>query len=281
MSARSPGVVRGFRAEPRGRSPSSARGSTSGVHREVDVRPERVGDAPVTHRAVRIELHRPLERAHRFVVVEPVGEPQALIEVALRLGRRRRDPMVPVAESLQQRHRSRRVPGRCPCAPWSWCSPPGRGRSWAGDRAAPMTAARQHGNEEHRSVLRPSLPANSPRPSTPALVHICRKVARGPSRSFRLPPSPNAAADHHSFSGGGQAEAAERGRPDRASAPLTGRDAFGQGRELFDGAGECCQLLADLRRQLLLRGSQPAVPELVGQARAASMRASSARVRLT
>ena len=41
-----------------------------GVERQVDVRPERQRDAPVGHRAVRIEARRLVERAHRLVVVE-------------------------------------------------------------------------------------------------------------------------------------------------------------------------------------------------------------------
>ena len=45
-------------------------------------------------------------------MVEPVSEPEALIEVLLRLGRRRRDAVAPVAESLQQGHFSCGMPRR-------------------------------------------------------------------------------------------------------------------------------------------------------------------------
>ena len=71
--------------------------------RRVDVRPERERHAPVAHRAVGIDRRGLLERANRLGVVERVGQRQALVEVALRLGRRGRDLVVQVAEVVVER----------------------------------------------------------------------------------------------------------------------------------------------------------------------------------
>src|SRR6185312_12908338 len=54
--------------------------------------------APEAGRALRILRRRRGERAARLLVVEGVGQAQALIEPALRLGRARRDRAMVVAE---------------------------------------------------------------------------------------------------------------------------------------------------------------------------------------
>ena len=73
-----------------------------GIVAGVDVRSERVGDAPVAHRALRIELGGVAERRRRFAVVEAEGEGHALVEEALRLLRRGGDRTVVEAEVVHQ-----------------------------------------------------------------------------------------------------------------------------------------------------------------------------------
>jgi hypothetical protein len=74
-----------------------------GKHRRVDVRPVRVGDAPVRHGAIGIELRRRRERADGLAVVEVVEQRQALVEVTLRQFILRGDlPLVP-PQPLEQR----------------------------------------------------------------------------------------------------------------------------------------------------------------------------------
>ena len=83
-----------------------------GVGRAVVVRPLREGDAPVAHRARRIEARRLAERGLAFDVVEGVDEPQALIEVRLGLGRAGGDALVVAPEALEDhRRRGRGWPG--------------------------------------------------------------------------------------------------------------------------------------------------------------------------
>ena len=74
-----------------------------GVNVEVDVRPQRVGDAPVGHRQVRVEVSRALERAHGLVVVEGIDEAQPLVEKLLRLGALRRDRVTERAHAFDER----------------------------------------------------------------------------------------------------------------------------------------------------------------------------------
>lgn len=76
------------------------------VHRGVDVRAQREGLAPVAHGAGRIEALGLLERADRRLVVEGVGEAQALVEVSLRLLVRRRDRIGEIAEEVPERRAS-------------------------------------------------------------------------------------------------------------------------------------------------------------------------------
>ena len=68
----------------------------------VDVGSERVGDAPVAHRALRIELGGVAERRRRLAVVEAERERQSLVEEALRLLRRGGDRMVVEVEVVHQ-----------------------------------------------------------------------------------------------------------------------------------------------------------------------------------
>ena len=71
---------------------ASAFGSSSGVHRRVDVGPEHERLPPVGHRAARVEPRRFGERTAGLGVVEAVGEIQPLIDEQLRAGRLRRRP---------------------------------------------------------------------------------------------------------------------------------------------------------------------------------------------
>ena len=80
-----------------------------GVGRAVVVRPLREGDAPVAHRARRIEARRLAERVLGLDVVEGVDEPQALVEVRLRLGRAGRDALVVAPETFEDHRRRRRA----------------------------------------------------------------------------------------------------------------------------------------------------------------------------
>ena len=59
------------------------------LHRKIDVGTEHQRLAPEAHGAVGIELLRLAEGALRLAVIERVGEPQALIEICLRLRRSR------------------------------------------------------------------------------------------------------------------------------------------------------------------------------------------------
>ena len=58
---------------------------------EVVEGPRTVGDAPMGHDAIRIELERPVEALHALFLVEAEAPVQAEIEPALRLGGRRPD----------------------------------------------------------------------------------------------------------------------------------------------------------------------------------------------
>ncbi len=70
----------------------------------VDVGAVRDRDAPEGHRALRVELARAAEGADRLVVVEGVQEREALVEVALRLGRDGRDPAGVAPQPLEEGH---------------------------------------------------------------------------------------------------------------------------------------------------------------------------------
>ena len=59
----------------------------TGIHRQVDIGAQRVGDAPVAHGAGGVEPGTFGEGVHRLLVVEPVGEPESLVEVFLGDGR--------------------------------------------------------------------------------------------------------------------------------------------------------------------------------------------------
>ncbi len=72
------------------------------IVRGVDVGSERVGDAPVAHRALRIELGGMAERRRRLAVVEAERERHALIEEALRFLRRGGDGVVVEVEVVHQ-----------------------------------------------------------------------------------------------------------------------------------------------------------------------------------
>ena len=86
------------------------RGALGGaVHRRVDVGAENEGLAPPAHRAVGIPPLRLLERAQRLGVVEGVGQPETLIEVALRDRVGGGDRMAVRAEVVEQ---GRRLAGR-------------------------------------------------------------------------------------------------------------------------------------------------------------------------
>ena len=82
--------------------------AAGGVHGRVDVRTVGEGDPPVAHGARGIELRRALERADRFRVIEPVDEPQALVEVALGGRDLSGDGLVVGAEVRVQGYRRRR-----------------------------------------------------------------------------------------------------------------------------------------------------------------------------
>ena len=72
-----------------------------GHHRQVVVRAHSERDAPVAHRALRIELCRFRERARRLVVVERPEKPHSLIEISLRRRRIGADRAVEVAQSVE------------------------------------------------------------------------------------------------------------------------------------------------------------------------------------
>ena len=71
-----------------------------GVGRVVVVAALGHDDAPVAHGASRIEARGFLERPLRLVVVEPVHQPQALIEPPLGVGRGRGDPVGVASEGI-------------------------------------------------------------------------------------------------------------------------------------------------------------------------------------
>ena len=79
--------------------------SRGGIHRDVDVRPQRERLSPAAHRARGIEPQREAEAADRIGMIERVHEAQPLIEVALTERAPRRDPMVMVAEPVPERDR--------------------------------------------------------------------------------------------------------------------------------------------------------------------------------
>ncbi len=83
------------------RGPGERRGFVG--HRAVDVRPVRVGLAPVRHRAVGIEFGDGAEGADRLLVVEVEEQYHALVEVALSERRRGRDGVVMAADVLEER----------------------------------------------------------------------------------------------------------------------------------------------------------------------------------
>ena len=105
MSARSSGVVAALQTHAPMPSPHERARLCLRVHRQIDVRPERVGEPPVAHRTLRIERDGPLERAHRLVVIERVGQAQPLVEDTAAPPATRGDPMVPVAEPGQEARR--------------------------------------------------------------------------------------------------------------------------------------------------------------------------------
>ncbi len=72
-------------------------------HRQVDVGPERLGDAPPAHRAVRIEPGGLAERADRLGVVEAEQQVDPLVEEQLRLRVLGRDRVMVVAQPLEHR----------------------------------------------------------------------------------------------------------------------------------------------------------------------------------
>ena len=83
-----------------------------GVGRAVVVRAVGQRDAPVAHRAGRIEAGRLAERAFGLDVVEGVHESQPLVEVGLGLTRGRRNGLVVAPEALQEHGwRGRVTPG--------------------------------------------------------------------------------------------------------------------------------------------------------------------------
>jgi hypothetical protein len=79
------------------------RARVGGTQRVVDVRPDRIGDAPLAHRAARIEPRRLAEGAQRLGVVERIGQPQALVEELLRQRLARGDGQVSLADALDAR----------------------------------------------------------------------------------------------------------------------------------------------------------------------------------
>lgn len=82
-------------------------GGAGRVHRQVDVGAQHQGLAPDADRAVGIAPRRFRERAPGGLVVEAVGQPQALVEILLR----RRNPGADVAVRLAQAWQQRDVRG--------------------------------------------------------------------------------------------------------------------------------------------------------------------------
>ena len=144
-----------------------------GVGRAVVVRPLREGDAPVAHRARRIEARRLAERGLGFDVVEGVHEPQALIEVRLGLGRAGRDALVVAPEALEDHRR--------------------RGRGWPGVTvgARLARAAREHDREEAEDCM--SAPTHS---MTPSVVNA-RQSVRAHTHAPRRRVSRHSPIRHH------------------------------------------------------------------------------------
>ena len=88
-------------------------------HRHVDIGPEHQRLAPEAHGAIGIELLRLAECALRLLVIEGMGQPQTLIEIALRGRARRGDLVGERAEAVPQRRIAvgERQRGRCGIAP--------------------------------------------------------------------------------------------------------------------------------------------------------------------
>ena len=88
-------------------------------HRHVDVGTEHQRLAPEAHGATGIELLHLAERALRLLVIEGMGQPQTLIEIALRGRARRGDLVGERAEAVPQRRIAigERQRGRCGIAP--------------------------------------------------------------------------------------------------------------------------------------------------------------------
>ena len=80
-----------------------------GHDRQVVVRADRQRDAPVAHRARRIERRGLGKRPRRLVVVEGPEQPHALIEIPLRLWRRGRDSAVKHPEAIENLRAARPV----------------------------------------------------------------------------------------------------------------------------------------------------------------------------
>ena len=80
-----------------------------GRHRQVNVWPERFGDAPPAHGAVRIQPGGLAERADRLGMVEAEQQVDALVEERLGLRVLGRDRVLVVAQSLE--HRCARLVG--------------------------------------------------------------------------------------------------------------------------------------------------------------------------
>ena len=69
----------------------------------VVIRANGLRNAPKRHRQFGVKFARALEGARRFVVIERVNLPQALVEERLRLRVLRRDRVMPVAVAGHQR----------------------------------------------------------------------------------------------------------------------------------------------------------------------------------
>jgi hypothetical protein len=95
-----------------------------GHRRHVVVRPQCFGQTPIARSADRVELDSLRERPGGFVMIERVDQPQALVEIGLRIGRRGRDLVrvsTEIVESLRtlgplpDRGSSRWRRRRCDC----------------------------------------------------------------------------------------------------------------------------------------------------------------------
>src|SRR5690606_29149711 len=93
--------------------PRTGVGRVRGVHGRIDVGTEHERRAPPAHGAGGIELRRLQEGALGGVVVEPVGQGQALVEPALHLGNGAGDGEAVVPEALEEDRADRgRLRGR-------------------------------------------------------------------------------------------------------------------------------------------------------------------------